>query len=160
MRSLDRISVFFSTRWNAIIHRPVKGCPLKPKKTGKLFYQYVTLSALDVRKNVTIHVAVCEAFHGKRPAGHEAAHWNDDKDDNRADNLRWATPVQNADDKRRNGNLNSGDRNGHAKLEESHIREIRQVYTPRRRSELAKKYGVTPSCIYQAASRRTWKHVA
>lgn len=52
---------------------------------------------------VRLNVIVCETFHGPRPPGQQAAHNNGDKLDNRAANLRWATPSGNALDKARHG---------------------------------------------------------
>lgn len=52
-----------------------------------------------------VHRLVCEAFHGPAPSpDHVAAHWNDVGDDNRPENLRWATQAENVADMRRNGN--------------------------------------------------------
>jgi hypothetical protein len=47
-----------------------------------------------------VHQMVCEAFHGKRPMGHVAAHINGDPKDNRAANLVWVTERVNMHDHR------------------------------------------------------------
>jgi hypothetical protein len=50
-----------------------------------------------------VHRLVALAFCGRPPsAKHQAAHWNDIGDDNRASNIRWATARENAADARRN----------------------------------------------------------
>jgi hypothetical protein len=51
----------------------------------------------------TLHRLVCEAFHGPPQPGMYACHNDDDKDNNRASNLRWGTPKDNAQDRERNG---------------------------------------------------------
>ena len=56
------------------------------------------------QKLYMFHQVVCEAFHGHRPSGKtEIAHYNGDKLDNRAENLRWASVKENRDDRRRLG---------------------------------------------------------
>lgn len=50
-----------------------------------------------------IHRIVLETFVGEAPAGTQACHWNDDKEDNRLENLRWGTPNENMLDRVRNG---------------------------------------------------------
>lgn len=46
----------------------------------------------------SVHVLVCEAFHGPRPDGLVVRHLNNIKTDNRAENLAWGTRSQNARD--------------------------------------------------------------
>ncbi|WP_434404756.1 HNH endonuclease signature motif containing protein [Sphingobium sp. DN12] len=51
-----------------------------------------------------VHRLACRAFHGPAPAGKPLVlHWNDVKDDNRADNLRWGNAAENMADAKRNG---------------------------------------------------------
>ena len=57
---------------------------------------------------VHVHVLICEAFHGPRPDGMMALHENDERHDNREENLYWGTPKQNAADAARNGRLRRG----------------------------------------------------
>lgn len=52
---------------------------------------------------VKVHALVLTAFVGPKPPGMECCHANDIPDDNRLENLRWDTPVENAQDKVRNG---------------------------------------------------------
>lgn len=55
-----------------------------------------------------VHRLVLEAFEGPCPPGHECCHWDDDPTNNRIDNLRWDTPVENQQDMaRNNGNYYS-----------------------------------------------------
>ena len=53
-------------------------------------YRKVTVD----RRPYMVHVLVCRAFNGPCPEGHTCDHINHEgpKDDNRASNLRWATP--------------------------------------------------------------------
>lgn len=77
------------------VHRPSRmdaygHVGVKLRKDGKVSSRYV-------------HQLVLEAFVGARPKGTIACHWNDVSDDNRVENLRWATPRDNRNDMIRNG---------------------------------------------------------
>lgn len=57
-----------------------------------------------------VHALVCEAFHGQRPTPkHQVAHYDGTRDNNRVDNLRWATPFENSQDAIRHGTRPRGD---------------------------------------------------
>lgn len=56
-----------------------------------------------VVKSRYVHQLVLEAFVGPRPEGMWGCHWNDIPDDNRLENLRWATKSANRHDCVRNG---------------------------------------------------------
>ncbi|OBF33264.1 hypothetical protein A5724_19540 [Mycobacterium sp. ACS1612] len=49
-----------------------------------------------------VHQLVAEAWHGPRPDGAQALHWDDDPDNPNAANIRWGTPAENAADVKRN----------------------------------------------------------
>lgn len=83
-----------------------------------------TFNGPGQRVRSTIHVLVCSAFHGPRPTPkHHAAHKNGIKTDNRADNLYWATPSQNAHDKV-NAGVQVGESHPNAKLSSSDVARI------------------------------------
>jgi hypothetical protein len=59
---------------------------------GKVYHNVF----LSYGVNRLVHRLVCEAFHGHAPSVvHEVAHLNDRGEDNRAENLRWATHQEN-----------------------------------------------------------------
>lgn len=54
------------------------------------------------RHHLYVHRLLLLAHVGPAPtARHQAAHWNNNRADNRLENLRWATRRENAADKRR-----------------------------------------------------------
>ena len=65
-------------------------------------YRIVTLTRYGVQKVAAVHVLVATAFHGPKPEGMICCHYDDDKDNNAATNLRWDTYEANAADRRRN----------------------------------------------------------
>lgn len=72
----------------------------RPNKNG---YLRVALCRDSKSYERRVHQLVLETFVGKRPPGHVACHWDDDKSNNHIDNLRWGTHSDNMQDRVRNG---------------------------------------------------------
>lgn len=53
----------------------------------------------DAGRSRSVHVIVCERFHGPRPEGFHAAHWCGVKRCVNRRHLRWVTPTENESDK-------------------------------------------------------------
>ena len=106
------------------------------------------------------HRLVLDAFVGPCPNGHQSAHWNGNKTDNRVENLRWATPKENTADSVRHGAMPRGEKNGFSKLKESDVPKIRNLRSGGATNEaLAEMFGVSTSAISQVCLRKTWEHV-
>jgi hypothetical protein len=126
-------------------------------------YKEVVLRKSDghqIRRGV--HAIICATFHGPKPTStHQAAHNDGNKLNNRADNLRWATPKENAGDRERHGTNVKGVSNWKTTLTEDDVRAIRAEYrggyggyTP-----LRERYGLTRGAIYRIVKRKNWKHI-
>ncbi len=99
--------------WNGARGRGAKGrerlaAPrvLKPfrAKKGKGYLSVCLYAAVGRPRNRLVHRLVLEAFVGLCPKGHEARHHPDaDPSNNRLDNLSWATPKTNHEDRVRAG---------------------------------------------------------
>lgn len=93
------------TRWGRPIptHYKEKFLSLRPNKKG---YARVGIVGLDgVKRARAVQQLVLEAFVGPRPdATSEGLHNDDNKANNRLDNLRWGTHADNMQDMVRNGN--------------------------------------------------------
>lgn len=99
-------------------------------------------------RRFNVHKLVVEAFHGPCPNGYEIDHEDADRQNNRADNLRYVPIGEN----RRNTRLR--------RLTEAYVRDIRKRYANGESGvDLARDLGVAPSTIYSAVHRRSWKHV-
>lgn len=113
-------------------------------------------------KGFQLHRLICKAFVGPPPSiYHQVAHCNGIKTDNRPENLRWATPKENSDDRVLHGTAPEGVRNPRAKFTEAEIHEIRR----QRRGygvpmDLARKYGVTQTTIDNIMAGKTWRKLA
>jgi hypothetical protein len=110
---------------------------------------------------LSVHRLVCEAFHGPCPDDKTlVAHGNGDHSDNRPDNLRWATFVENEADKANHGTSLQGDRHHQAKLTEAQVLEIRNRRAAGESGKsLAKEFSVTPTQICNIHKRRSWSHL-
>lgn len=71
-------------------------------------YKKVKLSDGEKVYSRSVHRLVLEAFVGPAPAGHECCHNNGDPGDNRLENLRWDTHLENMADMVRHGNSQKG----------------------------------------------------
>ena len=81
--------------------RGLKGHVLKPGRAGTNYRKVST----KPNPNQRVDYMVLETFVGPRPEGHEVLHANDDQSDNRLENLRWGTHVENCQDRTQNGKL-------------------------------------------------------
>ena len=93
-----------------------------------------------------LHRLMYECFVGKVPEGYEVDHINDIRDDNRLDNFQLLTKSENNKKSYTSGNRNvSGQNNANSKLGTVAIKAIKS--STEMGITLAKRYGVTPSCI-------------
>ena len=154
VRSLDRV-----------LHKadgtdqPWRGTVRTPTLAGRGYWS-VTLR-FGRRRNV--HVLVCEAFHGPKPTPtHQAAHTNGDHRDNRADNLRWKTPVGNQQDSIRHGTKatppsGSGEVNNNARLSLTDVQQIRAMRTGGATLvTIASRFGVGKSQVHNIVTGKQW----
>jgi hypothetical protein len=133
---------------------------LKPAHSRK--YMHVTLYADGQRCSYFIHRMVALAFIGLPPSPDMiVCHKNDDRTDNRAENLEWGTQQHNAATREAIGKTSRGVGNGRALLTEDDVRAIRARYAAGGVSQwnLAFEYGVTQTAITRLILRKTWAHV-
>lgn len=126
-------------------------------------YGYLRVNLTDGRRRWTapVHQLVAMSFHGERPSTDlQVAHWDGNRTNNRADNLRWATACENNADQIRHGTrlLN---RRGAPKLTPTQVNEIRSALRRgARQRRLAERYNVCPQTICNIALGRTFQWVA
>jgi len=104
VRSLNR-EVSSANRHGPFVAR-LRGMTLKLEMLANGYY-FVRLGLGERGRAwlVPVHQLVLTAFHGPRPKGNVARHLNDEKTDNRVENLAWGTRSENAFDAQRNGRM-------------------------------------------------------
>lgn len=150
VRSLDR--VVQGLRRGHVVPIRRRGGLMKLKTSRRTGYVSVELSGNDV----LVHRAVLAAFVGPCPLGKETAHGDGSRSNNRLENLRYATRVENADDRRRHGTLAKGAGIGNAKLTADQVAAIRARAGKTSMAALAREYGVTRQHIGHIHHNRVW----
>ena len=147
----------FVNRWGGITTRIHKGRELKPKYDGKKNYLHVGLCDNGKVNVINIHRLVAQVFIENPNNYPEVNHKDEDKTNNRVDNLEWC-------DRTYNNNYGSkvdtsrGVNNSQSKLTEVDVLDIR-----RRRSSgeslhaLSEEYHVTPEHICAITKMRVWR---
>lgn len=158
MRSVDRLTVFQIKGVSAT--RFSRGKILKPRMTGG--YLRVNLCGSGgIIKHKMVHIAVLDAFIGPCPEGLQARHLDGNATNPRLGNLKWGTWEENAEDKRRHGRWQCGERHGMAKLKDGDVREIRRRYALGgvRQVDLASEFGIAQTKISAIVRGNLWRHV-
>lgn len=89
-------------------------------------YLHVILMRDRQRNTALVNRLVAHAFLGVPPSPeHQAAHWDGNRQNNRASNLRWASPLENQADKLRHRTLHV--RTWNSKLSETDIERVRDM---------------------------------
>jgi NUMOD4 motif/HNH endonuclease len=133
----------------------------KLPKTGK--YRKIQLYGdIDEFRELRLHVLVAEHFIPNPLNLKFVCHKDDDKANNKADNLYWGDAKSNMQDKSINGLAGK-------KLTDKDVRNIKKYLIKNahkyRRKEgglyrtLAKKYNVKVSTLYAIRDGRTWRHI-
>lgn len=160
IRSLDR-TLDLVGRWGPMrrFHAGrVLRLKKKPNGSGQFYHQFFAGEEGGYRQ---VNRTVCAAFHGAPPSSrHEAAHGDGNSENDAADNLYWATPAENAQDKRRHGTNPNGSKNAQSVLTESSIKDIfRRYCAGELRADIATDLKVSPTSIKGILTRKAWAHV-
>lgn len=123
-------------------------------------YKQVALARYGRYHYLQVHRLVLWAFVGPPPSGFDCCHGDGNPANNHVSNLRWDTRLNNIDDTRRHGRINRGERNGHARLTESDVLEIRRLFAKgMRQTDIAVRFGVRISNVNSIVWGRSWRHL-
>jgi hypothetical protein len=122
------------------------------------YNRYTLINDTGAKKYCNVHRLVLLAFVGPPPTPkHQAAHWDDNRRDNRLSNLRWATKRENEDDKIKNGKVLKGKDHWKARLKPE---DIRHICTLRRAGktyrEIGEHFGINLSHVHRITIGKAW----
>jgi len=161
---VDSVGRVFSTRYkgrvpNSGICRP-QWRAVSPWVDDDGYLRVHLVDESGWRRTKLVHRLVCLAFRGPAPGPrYEAQHRDGTRTNNRATNLKWGLPKDNADDRERHGRTARGSRSGTAKLTEAQVVAIRQrVARGELQKHIAVELGLHKSAISHVITGRNWGH--
>lgn len=114
-------------------------------------------------QTVSVHRFAYKLHFGEIPEGLHCLHYCDNPPCCEPTHLFLGTHQDNMIDRDNKNRLNApkGEKNGHAKLTEKQVLEIREKYIPRiyHTYILAEEYNVTQPIIFRIIKREIWKHI-
>lgn len=126
-------------------------------RTDRTEYVTVDLHRGARRQQARVHRLVLLAFVGPCPPGHEAAHRNGVRSDNRLGNLAWRTRAANAAHKAAHGRGLWGERHPLARLTWAAVRAIHRGHAAGLSNRaMARTHGVSRETIRNVVRGRAW----
>lgn len=124
---------------------------LKVWRPGGSKNQYARFSIFN--KDYYVHRLVLEEFVGPCPEGFQCAHLDGNPQNNKLENLKWVSPLENSSHKIFHGTSGKGEKNSMAKLSQKDVLEITKIYLKKvHPTIISKKFSVKqayPSKISQ-----------
>lgn len=161
VRSVDR--VVLCRRKGGIFEKRLLGSlKVQTVDNGKHAYGrlQVKLCRAGKKKTHLVHRLVANAFLGPCPVGHEVAHFDGNPSNNRLDNIRYATPAENNQDKIRHGTVVRGEESGTAKLTQEEVSQIRRERSNGSSlTDLSEKFEISIAQVSRVANGRQWRHL-
>ncbi len=116
---------------------------LRPGNNGD--YLLVTLSKEGKTKSFDVHTLVARVYIGPRPKGHVVNHIDTNKHNNQDTNLEYTTQFRNIEHAKENGLIVVGEQHPAAKVTETIVRHIRELFD---------------SGVYQRDIRKVYPHIS
>lgn len=135
---------------------------LQPGTSGYLYFGVGRRKDISHRvpRKWYVHRVVAKLFLGPIPDGMEVCHKNGIKADNRADNLKFGTRLENMQDCLEHGTRRFGSRHQNSKLKESDVSAIlERLATGERPRDIAISYGLCRAAIEFIRDGKRWPHV-
>jgi len=131
---------------------------------------YLVISSLYTddggRRTIPVHRLVALAFLGPRPTGYHTDHIDGDRSNNRADNLRYITPKENARNCLRFGSKPLPGRPGRVKVTPEEAKQIKCLTQLQKQdmlggsyADIARLFGVRKSLVEDIGKGKSWTDV-
>lgn len=133
---------------------PARARNLIVDRQGYAAFQSSVDGKLDMPR---VHRLACEAFHGPKPSlKHQVAHNDGNQLNNRADNLRWATPKENIGDIPLHGRTNGAP----SKIDEATARTIiDRLNAGEMQKTISEDLGLRRTLVGDILRGRSWKRL-
>jgi len=135
---------------------------LKQQKNRIGYMDIVIRNSEQKKIHRFVHRLVAEAFIPNPNKKPQVNHIDGNKQNNRVDNLEWATSKENIGHAISIGIRNTqGERNPFSKTAEETVLKIRELYNTGKyfNRELSKMFNMPISTVEHITSRRRWKHL-
>lgn len=144
--------------------------PIKLYNSTNGYLDFTVRNGKDKPKHMRVHVAVAEAFLGKRPKGLVINHKDGNKHNNHVNNLEYVTYSENNLHALRTGLrkhvdmkpfVKRGEEHCRAKVTEEQVKQFLKYHyeTGYGCRRVAKHFGVSHSIVHDILSGKNWKHV-
>lgn len=159
MKPIPDFPGYFATE-EGRIYSEYSGKCLQPRLSPKGYFR-VNLRRDGKNHTHEVHVLVARAWFGEPGPGERVLHGAEGKYDNSVGNLRYGTQRENMLDRHRDGTMVRGGSVWCAKLTDSDVKEIRELYDTGGFSyaRLAELFEVSATTIRDTISGRYWSHV-
>lgn len=124
-------------------------------------YHLVAVATPNGQRSIGVHVLVADAFIGPRPSSTtQVRHLDGNPHNNRANNILYGTPAQNAADRQRHGRYARGAQHHNSRLTEGQAMDILVKRAAGQKVKaLALEFGVSRSTVEDLIYRKQWKHL-
>jgi len=147
--------------------RTISNGRFKTRRRGRILKQHMIKGYWSVRlydgeggvKTIGVHRLVAWAFIGTQKPGMVCCHNDGNCLNNTVENIRYDTVRANNRDRIKHNTMVYGSRNGKSKLTEDDVRFIRYKNKTLSYSEMARMYGVSIGCIFNAKNGISWPYV-
>ena len=138
--------------------RSLLGMPLKSnikrKKNGQVKCYCTSLCRDGIKRDYGIGYLVLTVFVGPCPEGMECCHYDDVKENNKLENLRWDTRQENCRDALKNG------KGSLQKLSVKDVLEIKnELKKGKTQQRIADMFGIGRRAIGDIKTGKTWSHI-
>lgn len=157
IRSKDRV-VSKRTRYGGTMLQFYPGAVLIPYTCDKVGHLRIHIGVDGKKLGVMVHRLVLMAFVGLPPDGTEACHGNGIAWDNRIENLRWDTHLNNNRDRKAHGHYAVGEDHHMAKFSYSLVLGIRDGSITR--TDAISIHGMSPTHFWSVRTNQCRKHIA